>query len=152
MLNDGQLVGTNAVADVDRDRLISMMVGRDMAHLFPPKRPAAGERREVLRAEGISVLGRVRSASLVLRAGEIVGLAGLVGAGRTELAQAIFGGVPMATGTLSIDGRYYAKMSPARAIALGIGLVTEDRKGQGLAMLLDVAANISASRLGEFTR
>ena len=152
VLKDGQLVGTRPVAEVDRDRLISMMVGRDMAHLFPPKRPATGERREALRAERISVPGRIRDASLVLRAGEIVGLAGLVGAGRTELAQAIFGGLPMAAGTLTIDGRRYAKMSPARAIALGIGLVTEDRKGQGLAMLLDVAANISASRLGEFSR
>jgi ribose transport system ATP-binding protein len=152
VLKDGQVAGTKPVAAVDRNALITMMVGRDMAHLFPPKRPARPGRPEVLRAEGVSAASRVRNASVVLRAGEIVGLAGLVGAGRTELALALFGGLPMSSGTLFIDGRRFGSMTPARAVALGIGLVTEDRKGQGLAMLLDVAANISASRLDEFNR
>jgi ABC-type sugar transport system ATPase subunit len=151
VLKDGQLVGTRPVGEFDRDGLIAMMVGRDMAHLSPPKRPAMADRPEALRAESVSVPGRVRSASIVLHVGEIVGLAGLVGAGRTELALAIFGALPMSSGTLFIDGRRFGTMTPARAVALGIGLVTEDRKGQGLAMLLDVAANISASRLDEFT-
>jgi ABC-type sugar transport system ATPase subunit len=94
----------------------------------------------------------VRGASLDLRAGVITGMAGMVGSGRTELALAIFGALPMGGGSVSIDGQSFSSLTPARAIDLGIGLVTEDRKGQGLAMLLDVAANISASTLPQVSR
>jgi ribose transport system ATP-binding protein len=127
------------------------MVGRDLAHLFPPKRPFQPDRPIVLRTNDLTIAGRVADASIELRAGEIVGLAGLVGAGRSELAFGIFGALPIASGTLTVGGIEYTSMTPARAIALGIGLVTEDRKAQGLAMLLDVAANVSASSLAEFT-
>ena len=153
VLKDGRHVATRRVAELDRDRLIALMVGRDMRELFPPKRPApAAPRPVVLEARGISVPGRVRRADLTLRAGEITGLSGMVGAGRTELALAIFGGLAMSEGTVVIDGTARHAMTPARAIALGIGLVTEDRKGQGLAMLMDVAANVSASSLGDVSR
>jgi len=97
-------------------------------------------------------MGRVHDASLTLRAGPITGLAGMIGSGRTELAMAIFGGLKMSAGTLTIDGRTIAHPTPAALIALGVGLVSEDRKGQGLAMLLDVAANISAPALARFSR
>jgi ABC-type sugar transport system ATPase subunit len=151
VLKDGALIGTQATAAVTRDRLISMMVGRDLAHLFPPKRPPNPDRPTVLRANSLAIAGRVADASIELRAGEIVGLAGLVGAGRSELAFGIFGALPIASGTITIGGTEHTSMTPARAIALGVGLVTEDRKAQGLAMLLDVAANVSASSLAEFT-
>ena len=151
VLKDGALIDTQATAAVTRDRLISMMVGRDLAHLFPPKRPPNPDRPTVLRANSLTIAGRVADASIELRAGEIVGLAGLVGAGRSELAFGIFGALPIASGTITIGGTEHTSMTPARAIALGIGLVTEDRKAQGLAMLLDVAANVSASSLAEFT-
>jgi ABC-type sugar transport system ATPase subunit len=94
VLKDGALIGTQATAAVTRDRLISMMVGRDLAHLFPPKRPPNPDRPTVLRANSLAIAGRVADASIELRAGEIVGLAGLVGAGRSELAFGIFGGLP----------------------------------------------------------
>jgi ABC-type sugar transport system ATPase subunit len=151
VLKDGALIGTQAIAAMTRDRLISMMVGRDLAHLFPSKRPVKPDRPTVLRANNLTIAGRVADASIELRAGEIVGLAGLVGAGRSELAFGIFGALPIASGTITVGDTEHTSMTPARAIALGIGLVTEDRKAQGLAMLLDVAANVSASSLAEFT-
>jgi ribose transport system ATP-binding protein len=150
VLKDGQLVGTHPTAALSRDRLISLMVGRDLAHLFPPKRTLPADPPPVLRTERLTIDGHVRDASIELRAGEIVGLAGLIGAGRSELAFGIFGGLPIASGTISVDDVVHRSMTPAKAIGLGIGLVTEDRKGQGLAMLLDVAANITASTIPEF--
>jgi ribose transport system ATP-binding protein len=90
--------------------------------------------------------------SLELPGGSITGMAGMVGSGRTELGLALFSALPLGGGSLQIGGRTYRSMNPAQAIALGVGLVTEDRKGQGLAMLLDVAANISASALSDVTR
>lgn len=152
VLKDGRHVATHAVADLDRDKLVSLMVGRDMRELFPPKRPARADAATVLEARDITVPGRVQGASLVLKAGTITGMAGMVGSGRTETALAIFGALPLGGGTLTLDGANFTSMTPARAIALGIGLVTEDRKGQGLAMLLDVAANVSASTIDQMSR
>ena len=91
----------------------------------------------------------MRGAGLTLKAGTITGLSGMVGSGRTELALAMFGVLPMGGGSVTVDGTRFTSMTPARAIALGIGLVTEDRKAQGLAMLLDVAANVTASTLDQ---
>jgi ribose transport system ATP-binding protein len=152
VLKDGERIGTHEVAEVTRDRLISMMVGRELGDLFPPKPTAAAPRKPVLRTEALSIAGRVRDISLALHAGEIVALAGLVGAGRSELALGLFGALPISGGAIHIEGRRFTSMSPAQAIRLGIGLVTEDRKSQGLAMQLDIAANISGPALGEITK
>jgi ABC-type sugar transport system ATPase subunit len=151
VLKDGSLIGTLPTREMTRNRLISMMVGRDLAHLFPPKRIIKPDRPTVLRANHITIMGHVADASIELRAGEIVGLAGLIGAGRSELAFGIFGALPIASGTITIGGTEYKSLTPSQAIVLGIGLVTEDRKAQGLAMLLDVAANITASGIREFS-
>jgi ABC-type sugar transport system ATPase subunit len=151
VLKDGRLVGTHDIAYVTRERLISMMVGRDLGDLFPP-RPATGPAGElVLRTEALAG-NRVRDISIELRAGEIVALAGMVGAGRSELALALFGAAPLQSGTIHVKGRRFTSMTPARAIELGMGLVTEDRKSQGLAMLLDIAANITGPALSEVAR
>ncbi len=152
VLKDGRYIGTRPVAEVDRNELISMMVGRSLVELFPPRRTLAADRPTVLEVSDLSVPGRVRNASMVLRAGEITGLAGMVGAGRSELAFAIFGALKKSGGSVFLDGKDISKTTPAEAIAAGIGLVTEDRKGQGLAMLLDIAANITASTLPTVTR
>jgi ABC-type sugar transport system ATPase subunit len=152
ILKDGRLVGTTDTAGVTRERLIAMMVGRDLGDLFPPRATLARTDQPVLRADNVSVGDRVRDVSIALHAGEIVGLAGMVGAGRTDLALGLFGAVPISKGALHIAGERFTAMSPARAIKLGMGLVTEDRKSQGLAMLLDIAANISGPALGEVTR
>ena len=104
-----------------------------------------------MRTEALSVDHRVQDVSIELRAGEITALAGLVGAGRSELALGLFGALPITRGTLCIGDSSFSSMTPASAIALGIGLVSEDRKGQGLAMHLDVAANLTAPSLAAFT-
>ncbi|PTE06847.1 sugar ABC transporter ATP-binding protein [Mesorhizobium helmanticense] len=152
VFKDGAHVATKDIGDVTRDRLISMMVGRDLKDIFPPKKPKGEPGKVVLKAENVSVEGRVRNAGIEVRAGEITALAGLVGAGRTELAMGIFGGLPMSSGSVWIDGEKVDAITPATAISKGVGFVTEDRKGQGLAMFLDVAANISAANLSAVTR
>jgi ribose transport system ATP-binding protein len=152
VFKDGQFVTNKPVKEVNHDTLVSFMVGRSMSELFPPKAPKGVDRPVVLNATDVSVRGRVINASLELRAGEITALAGMVGAGRTELAMALFGGLPMTSGQINIDGETFEKMSPALAISKGIGLLTEDRKGQGLAMLMDVATNITAADLKSVSR
>jgi ABC-type sugar transport system ATPase subunit len=152
VLKDGRLVGTHGIADVTRERLISMMVGRDLGDLFPARQAAPLTGETVLRTEGVAVGERVRDISIELRAGEIVALAGMVGAGRSDLALGLFGAVPILQGAIHLNGRRFTSMTSARAISLGMGLVTEDRKSEGLAMLLDIAANITGPALSEVAR
>jgi ABC-type sugar transport system ATPase subunit len=147
VLKDGRFVTCRDVSEMDRGSLISLMVGRDMSELFPPKAALNDDAPIVLTAQDISVPGRVAGASLTLRAGEVTTLAGMVGAGRSELALGIFGALPISSGRIDIGGMSFTKITPSEAIDAGIGLLTEDRKGQGLAMLLDVASNISAANL-----
>lgn len=147
VLKDGRFVTCRDVSEMDRGSLISLMVGRDMSELFPPKAALNDDAPIVLTARDISVPGRVTRASLTLRAGEVTTLAGMVGAGRSELALGIFGALPISSGRIDIGGMSFTKITPSEAIDAGIGLLTEDRKGQGLAMLLDVASNISAANL-----
>ena len=152
VLKDGRLVGTHETREVTRERLISMMVGRDLGELFPPRPKTVRARQTVLRTEQIAIGERVQDVSIELRAGEIVALAGMVGAGRSDLALGLFGALPLTSGAIDIGGERFTAMSPAQAIRLGVGLVAEDRKSQGLALLLDVAANISGPALAEVTR
>ncbi|MBR0800346.1 sugar ABC transporter ATP-binding protein [Bradyrhizobium jicamae] len=152
VLKDGRLVGTHDIRDVTRQRLISMMVGRDLGDLFPPRTMTARSSETILRTEGVTVGERVRDVSIELRRGEIAALAGMVGAGRSELALGLFGAMPLRSGVIHLAGQRITSMTPARAIGLGMGLVTEDRKSQGLAMLLDIAANISGPALSEVAK
>jgi ribose transport system ATP-binding protein len=152
VLKDGVRVGTLPVTQIKRDQLISMMVGRPLSDVFPPRSTIRPDQPVLLRAEGITVGSRVRGASLALKSGEVLGLAGLVGSGRTELAQAIFGGLPLDAGKVEIDGKVFTSTSPRASIEAGIGLLTEDRKGEGLLMQLGIGANIVAPRLDEIAR
>ena len=149
-----QARGNADVAKVTREGLISMMVGREHRRAVPaeadrsePARPGSCFARRTSRS-----IGRVHNVSLELRAGEITALAGMVGSGRSELALGLFGALPLTGGSLEVEDRPIAHMTPAKAAGLGIGLVPEDRKGMGLALLLDVAANITAPSLGEVSR
>jgi ABC-type sugar transport system ATPase subunit len=151
ILKDGRLVGTYETRAVTRERLISLMVGRDLGELFPPRLKTVLARRTVLRTEQVAIGERVRDVSIELRAGEIVALAGMVGAGRSDLALGLFGALPIASGAIDIAGERFTAMSPAQAIRLGVGLVTEDRKSHGLALRLDIAANITGPALAEVT-
>jgi ABC-type sugar transport system ATPase subunit len=152
VLKDGRLIGTRDIRQVTREHLISMMVGRDLGDLFPKRPATARTGRPVLRTEAVTIGDRVRDISIELRAGEVVALAGMVGAGRSELALGLFGALPISKGTIQVGDQRFTSISPAKAIKLGMGLVTEDRKSQGLAMLLDVAANITGPTLAEVTR
>lgn len=151
VIKDGELVGSRLVDEVDQQQLVAMMVGRRLSDLYPPHRTPDGPLETVLTATGVRSGARVQDSSITLRKGEITALAGMVGSGRTELAMAIFGGRPLDGGTIGIAGEMHDRMTPAKAIALGIGLLGEDRKAEGLAMHMDVAANVTASSLAEVT-
>ena len=145
VLRDGALVGTTARADVTPDAVVRMMVGRELGKDYPERATSPGE--PILRVEGLTREPRFRKVSFELRAGEILGVAGLVGAGRTEVARAIFGIDRLQSGALYLDGKPVSIPDPGRAVELGIGYVPEDRKEQGLFLGLTVRSNIGAASL-----
>ncbi|HTN52168.1 MAG TPA: sugar ABC transporter ATP-binding protein [Anaeromyxobacter sp.] len=141
VLRDGAFVACDETRNLDRDRLIKLMVGRELTELFPKEAVLLGE--EVLSVSGLCWGGRVRDVSFGLRRGEILGIAGLVGAGRSEMAEALFGVRRASAGEIRVRGRPVRIRSPRDAIRLGIALVTEDRKLQGLNLKATVEENIS---------
>ncbi len=150
VLRDGQHVATRATRELTRTELIGLMVGRELAERAPKKPVPPGA--EILRVEGLTRRGVFEDVSFTARAGEVVGLAGLVGAGRTEVVRAIFGADPIDAGIIHIDGQPVSIRSPRDAIDHGIALLTEDRKGQGLILIFDVRENISLAVLDRLTR
>ncbi len=150
VLKDGRHVATRNVAEIDRDTLVTMMVGRSLSDIFPGKPPLVSEPAPVLSVRDLRMPPRVANISFDLYAGEILGLAGLVGAGRSEVAHAIFGSMSKASGTITLCGITHNVPTPRASIDAGLGFLTEDRKGEGLLMLLDAAANISAPAMQEF--
>ncbi len=149
VLRDGRLVSTARVADVNRAQLIRWMVGRDVTEEFPSRTPSIGA--PVLQVRNLSAPPRFSQATFDVRAGEIVGLAGLVGAGRTSAALAVVGALPC-EGDISVAGRAVRFRSPADAIKGGLAYVTEDRKGRGLFPVLGTGENITITFLSAFTR
>lgn len=153
VLRDGQFVGTKPVAETDREDLIKMMVGRELKEFAEAApRPADQPKVSALAVKGLTRKGIIEDIDLVVHQGEIVGLAGLVGAGRTELARAIFGADTIDTGEIHLYGKKVNIRSPKDAIRLGIGLVTEDRKALGLILGMVVRENISLANLGFLTK
>ncbi|MEM8874955.1 MAG: sugar ABC transporter ATP-binding protein [Planctomycetota bacterium] len=146
VLRDGRHVGTIDRADTTEDELVRMMVGRSVA-AFERSRGEPGA--AILEVDGLSSRD-VRDISFSVRAGEIVGMAGLVGSGRSETVQAIFGLDPTATGRVCVDGNTLSLRHPAEAIAAGVALVPEDRKLQGLQLEHPIRTNVNAATLGEF--
>ncbi|HMQ31578.1 MAG TPA: sugar ABC transporter ATP-binding protein [Chloroflexaceae bacterium] len=150
VLRDGAYVDTRAMAGVTTEDLIRMMVGRNLAELFPKQQVEPGE--VLLEVRDLGLPGRFADISFQLRRGEILGMAGLVGAGRTEVAEAIFGVAPTASGQILLDGREARIERPEDALRLGIGYVPEDRKLNGLVLPMSIAQNITLPILGAFTR
>jgi ribose transport system ATP-binding protein len=151
VLRDGRYIATKSVAETDRLELIGLMIGRDISDLF--RKEAAPIRETVLEVRRLSRKGLLHDISFSLRRGEIVGLAGLVGAGRTDLARAIFGDITFDFGEIVVAGKTISgHHSPRRAIAAGIALVPEDRKEQGLVLGLSVRQNISLATLPALSR
>jgi rhamnose transport system ATP-binding protein len=146
VLRDGEVVGTRLMAEVTRPDLIRLMVGRELSAVFPKRAVPVGD--VVLEVRGLSCrAASVRNVSLGVRAGEILGLAGLVGAGRTELARVLFGLTPADAGQILLRGRPVVIDSPARAVALGIAYVPEDRRRHGVILEMPVAANATLATL-----
>ncbi|HEX2979791.1 MAG TPA: sugar ABC transporter ATP-binding protein [Anaerolineaceae bacterium] len=150
VMRDGQLVGVEKTAALSTLKVVQMMVGRELTEFFPKQASQPGE--VVLRAERLRSGRLLRDASLELRRGEIVGLAGLVGAGRTDLAEALFGARPLDAGQIWVNGQPEQIRSPRDAIRLGIALVPEDRKIDGLFLGQSVRSNAGVSLLGRFSR
>jgi ribose transport system ATP-binding protein len=149
VLRDGKFVASGEIAGTTRAQLVKLMAGRDVQELFP--RSARKPAEVVLELSELSGRKLPISASLSLRRGEVLGIAGLLGAGRSELLRAIFGLEAVRSGTLRVKALVGAA-SPARRLAQGVGLLSEDRKGEGLAEGLTLADNVTLSKLGSLGR
>ncbi len=149
ILRDGYFVDTCSIEDVTRDDLIRMMVGRKISNQFPKLSVQAGD--VVLRVEDLSLEGVFKSINFEVRQGEILGLSGLVGARRTDVACAIFGVKPATSGKIFIDGQEVEIKSAEQAMQLGISYVPEDRQKQGLIPDMNLISNVSLPLLDEFS-
>ena len=151
VLRDGNTIATRDMADVNREQLIQMMVGRELAAVFPKRTVPLGDTVLELRDVGCRASG-VSGVDLTVRAGEIVGLSGLVGAGRSELARTIFGLTPADRGEIKVRGKRVRIGSPADAIAHGIAYVPEDRRRHGVVLEMPVSENVTLAALGNLSR
>lgn len=151
ILKDGRLVATHPIEDLTRDSMINMMVGRRLEQIYPPRPSEPCKGRVVLSVDRLKLGHRAKDVSLEVRAGEVVAIAGMVGSGRTEVAEAIFGEGTVEGGAISVDGELMSRCSPNESIRRGIGFLTEDRKDKGLFLGLSIASNIVAPDLGEVT-
>jgi rhamnose transport system ATP-binding protein len=142
VLRDGESVGTNQVDTLDEAQMIKLMVGREVSSIYPPAESEPGKVVLSLKNLGCEA-GGVSGVTLDVRAGEIVGMAGLVGAGRTELARILFGITPADAGEISLDGEKISISSPREAIARGIAYVPEDRRRHGVILEMPIAENMT---------
>jgi len=149
VLRDGRSVGSGAMSGTALDSIIQLMVGRTVDEIYPRTSRAAGE--PVLELRGVAGLAKPSRVDLTLRAGEIVGLFGLVGAGRTETLRAVFGLDRLANGIVKIFSHEATRSTPAKRLANGVGLLSEDRKEEGLLLGRSIADNLTLTRLGPVT-
>lgn len=158
VLRDGQFVACEHINDVSTDEMVRLMVGRDAADLFTRRNRSVQPDvllsvRHLERASQASVgLSALHDISFDVHRGEILGVAGLIGAGRTEVMRTIFGADPYDSGEMLLEGKPFAASTPREAVRLGIGLVPEDRKGQALFLTLAVRENLSMAKLSQLTR
>ncbi len=149
ILRDGRHIATSPIQELTREDIIRLMVGRELTQMIPKEPAPIGE--PALSVRGLTRHGILHDIHLTVHKGEVLGIAGLVGAGRTELARAIFGADHIDAGTIELGGKPVRIRSPQEAIRLGIGLVTEDRKQQGLVLGMVVRENISLANLQALT-
>ncbi|RAR43603.1 sugar ABC transporter ATP-binding protein [Paenibacillus sp. MDMC362] len=151
VMRDGQYIDTVSTAEVTTQDIISKMVGRQIYETSKPER-SAGERETVLEVAGLNQGRNLKDINLTLKKGEILGIAGLVGAGRTELARAIFGADRIHSGEIRVHGRKVTIKGPHDAVRQGIGYLSEDRKRYGCVVDLDVKNNVAIASYGSFLR
>jgi inositol transport system ATP-binding protein len=149
VFRDGRHVATLDASELDRQKLIALMVGRELTHLFPKEHAEIGE--VVLSVKGLTRTGVLSDISFELHKGEILGLAGLMGAGRTEVLEALFGVTRIDSGEVWVKGRKVSIKAPTDAIAAGMGLLTEDRKKTGIMGVLSVRDNMVVASLARFS-
>ncbi len=150
ILRDGQYVDTRYIKDITMDDVVQMMIGREIGERYPQRNVAIGE--EVLRVEGLTHQKFFKDVNFSVRAGEVLGVSGLMGAGRTEIMQAIFGNMPTVSGKVFINGEEVHIKNPRQAIAAGIGFITEDRKTEGLLLEKSIAENIEITNLKKVSK
>ena len=150
VLRDGEAVGTGAMEAVEEPALVRLMVGREISEIYPQRTATLGE--PVVTTRDLGGVRKPESVSLTLHAGEILGLAGLVGAGRTETLRALFGLDAVAQGTVVVRGQAATRATPARRLRDGIGFLSENRKEEGLMLNQSLADNLTLTRLEPFTR
>lgn len=149
VLKDGVSGEGLEIRNTNQDEIIKQMLGRSLDTLFPERKPSEG--KEILKVEGIRSKKMVKEVTLTVRTGEILGIAGLVGSGRTEIARAIFGADRKVNGIVFIDGKVSNIRSPAEAVNAGVGMVPEDRKQQGVILSCTIKENISLTNLDKVT-
>ena len=152
VLRDGHLVGSAPKSQMTVERMITLMVGRTIEQMFPPRDPPIALGEPVLEVRGLSQRGMVKDIGFSLRAGEVLGISGLMGAGRSELARILFGVDPCESGEVRIGGSAVPKLSPAACMAQGMAFLTEDRRAEGLMMEASIADNIALASLPQFGR
>ncbi len=148
IMRDGRYIKTVNIGECSREEMIRLMVGRELKDIYPKTEAIIGT--EALRVEDFDRKKDLHHISFVLHKGEILGIAGLMGAGRTELARAIFGLDPIDSGKLYIEGKPVTIKNSGDAIRAGMGFITEDRKNEGVILNLDVGTNVSLPSLGQF--
>jgi rhamnose transport system ATP-binding protein len=152
VLRDGRHVRTAPIEELRQTEIVRLMVGRSLENLYRRAGDGTQLGEERLRVEGLTLAGAFRDVSFSVRAGEVVTLAGLVGAGRTEVAQAIFGITPAESGRVWIDGREVTVREPRQMLGLGVAYLPEDRDGQGLVTQFSVADNVTLPIIGRLAR
>jgi rhamnose transport system ATP-binding protein len=150
VFRDAKYIGTWNAKELTQDKLIVAMVGREITQLFPKRKNVIGD--EILKVEGLGRTGFFKDVSFSVRKGEIVALTGLVGAGRTEVAESIFGIHPSDEGTIFFEGKKITITNPIQALKVGIGCLPEDRQKQGLVLEWEIGKNISLSTIENYCR
>ncbi len=150
VLRDGAHVGTEYIKDIDMDDIVRLMIGREIGERYP-KREGVKIGKEMLRVEGLTKTKTFENVNFSVKAGEVLGVSGLMGAGRTEIMQAIFGNLPYESGKIFIEGQEVRIKCAKDAINAGIGFITEDRKTEGLLLEKSISENIALANLGKIS-
>ncbi len=145
VLRDGKYIGTKNIRETDMNDLVRMMIGRDIGERYPVRNSKIGD--VVLEVRNLTKNGKFRNVTFSVRAGEVLGVSGLMGAGRTEIMHSIFGSVPADSGEILMYGKQVKITSPEKAKTLGIGFITEDRKSEGLMLEESIKTNVSLTNL-----
>ncbi len=150
VLRDGSYIGVKNIPETNMNEIVKMMIGREIGERYPSRNVKIG--KEVLKVKGLTRKGTFHEVSFSVHAGEVLGVSGLMGAGRTEIMQAIFGNLSYENGTIEIDGKEVKISNPRQAMEHGIGFITEDRKTEGLMLDKSIRENISLCNLGRISK